>query len=441
MSICQTIRERYPISYKLPVVSGAPLALTYAEGLPEELEKQVRTTLARFALPVDNNAALCARICQAQLPGTGESCLALSYNNNHLYFADGDPCESLAWTLYALTQGLPFLNVSLPMKLRAAVYSASQQSLASSLLSNVRYWQNEITPETLENCLDELLGPHAQAQCRRVPLIGWRPVTEEGWQLISKSKGLLARNTTYTLQALAARLYGQTDCFEELSAFMKSLKEDAEFQRELNDICAALLKRLCSLPPTDLEFSLEEVINARKAKLREDAKQAKERVALCLRNRLTLKRIDPADAFAQADAERTALAAILIEGRFLSALQKRLPAELAKVLPAAQAGIWSWNESLQDFCRIDSLEKPQNIGWDFFRSPDSRRLRCRHDGWDAQRLFALQANAGTLGPYNREVWFCAPPVRALCSEDFRTVTQAVGHLPPSLMVALMSEYL
>ncbi len=442
MSICQTICERYPISYRLPVINGLPLAISFDETLPETLKDRILSALLRFSLPIDeDHATLRAKVCMADLPGANQRSLALFCGESRFYFADGEPSESLAWTLYGLTQELPFLNKSAAIKIRAVVYSAQQQSLASSLLSNVRYWENEITDEALDNILQELLSPHVKVLCSRIPLFGRRPVTEGGWDLICRSRHFFAKKTECTLRELSAKLYGPTNCFEELKALMKHIVDDEEYQSELSGICSEILNEMFSLPPTSADYRLRETIEARKHKLRQEAAQAKRTVELCLKNRVSLKRIEPAEAFAEVDAELETLAGVQIEGILLSSLEERLQEELAKVLPAAQAGVWSWNRELQDFCRIDSLEARQSIGWDFFNRPESQRLRCPHEGWDARRLYALQMNAGTLGRYNREIWFCAPPVQGLCSDDFKPITRPVEHLSASLMVALMSEYL
>lgn len=437
--ICKVIKTQYPINYTVLQNGGRPISLKLADGLPEAVCLSIQAAMNRFMLPIDDDAELAAELCLETCPDTQEPCLTLHCGNHCFYLPEDDPGITLAWTLYALSQDLPFLNTPHPRKLLAVEYSAEQQSAAASLLATVEYWGSEPETEELKELVQKVVSESVDELSAHAPLFSGRPVTAEGWRLLQKTRGFFARKHEWELQELSNALFGQRSYMTDLNAFSSELSDQSSFYEMLSEIVRTLAEELYTCPMTNLDMRLGEVIRVRQEELKKTETSIKKAVKAELAKKTLLRAVDPRTCFESIDSGCGRLASAKIESRILDQVQKHLPKTLEHTLTAAQKGIWDWRRSLQSFCRVEPSENRLPLSWDCFALLRTVLPQSESANWDGRMMQTLKMNAGTHGRYIRAAWFCAPPLCDLSEIDYN-ITYPVM-MTGQAVVALMEDLL
>jgi len=438
--ICQVIKTQYPVNYTVLQNGGRPISLKLVDEVPENMRSAIQSVLNRFLLTFADSAELSAELRIEPCPDSKLPCLTLHCGDRCFYLPDGDPLLTLGWTLYALTQDLPFVNTPYPKKLLAVDYSAEQQSVAASLLATVEHWRNEPDIEALKELLQKVVSESAASLCKHAPLFSSRPITEEGWRLMQKSKGVFAKKREWELEKLSHVLFGHSSYMAELNVFCNGLSDRSDFEKLVSETVGTLAGELyLSFPMTNLNIRLSEVIRTWQDELKKTETDIKKEVKAELAAKMFLRIVNPGACFESIDLRCGRLAAAKIQGRILEEVQILLAKTLEQTLTAAQKGVWDWGKSLQSFCRITPSENRLPLGWDSFSSSSTVLPKSKSESWDSQMMQALKMNAGTSGRYIRTAWFCAPPLCEL-SEIDNNITYPVM-MTGQPVVALMEDLL
>lgn len=437
--ICQIIKKQYPINYSVLPNGGRPLSLILKSDLPESVRESVQTVLNRFMLPLDEGAELEVKLGMEPCPDSQESCLTLRCGKQCFYLSEGDPYVTLGWTLYALTQGISSLNTPYPRKLLAMTYSADQQCAAASLLATVEGWGHEQSADTLKELMQKAVSESLGTVCGCAPMFSGRPLTQTGWRIMQKSRGLFAKKQEWELLELSNTLFGRESYLSSLNIFCAGLSNNVFFQERLSESVRALAEELYTKPLTNLEIRLGEAIRIRQEELKKTEMGAQKAAKAELTKKTVLRSIIPNECFKAVDRECGKLAAAIIERQLLEEVQKYLSKTLGQTLTVAQRGIWDWRRSLQSFCKIAPTENRLPLGWNCFCSTCTVLPQTKSVNWDGKMLQELKMNAGTYGRYIRAAWFCAPLLRELSEIDYSITYPVVMTGQP--VVALMEDLL
>lgn len=442
MDILRQIKERYPIELYLPYVeTERTINILWDDNLPGEVRRRIEEEMGKMSISSENNADLELRIGMESVPDGEGICLALHCEEKSFYFVHGDACNSLVWTLYALVRNLPFMRDKTRAKILAVTYSAMQQSLASSILASVEYWQRSLSEGVLKPVIQNAIEGHAQELARLAPTYSSRPVTESGWNEIKRTMVLLPKRRQTSVQELSNCLFGEGDFEERLDAFCQLLVNRREFKDAVNSAVSSAAQSLCRFPLLNLEVRLRDAINEQKKEL--SAEIEIDVVKQALNKTVTVNKLSPEwirKIFADADDIYAIIAKYKISILLLEALEKGLKEQYGQAVPKLLKTLQDWNKALHPFCKIGTVKKPLEIGWNCCEELPPECLYVKENEWDERMLYKLQTSENRS--YYRETWFCSENVYEISRQNesmFINSMCPVYGLAEHLMVAFMTD--